>query len=57
MTEPYDDGSRDPGSGTGSGQDDMLKAYTKKLDLFVKIMEEEEAKRVRVSSLQNNAFP
>ena len=34
----------------GPGDDDMLKAYTKKLDLFLKVMEEEEAKRAAVSS-------
>lgn len=33
--EPYDG---------GEGEDDMLKAYAKKLDLFLKIMEEEEYK-------------
>lgn len=43
ITEPYDDGSGDGHS--GAGLDDMLRAYTKKLDLFLKIMQEEEAKR------------
>lgn len=35
-TEPYDG---------GEGDDDMLKSYRKKLDLFLKVMEEEEHKR------------
>lgn len=39
--EPYDG---------GPGHDDMLKAYTKKLDLFLKIMEEEEAKRAALKN-------
>ena len=37
IDEPY---------GGGEGNDDMRKAYEKKLDLFLRIMEEEEAKKV-----------
>ena len=31
--------------GGGTGEDDMLKAFTQKLDLFIRVLEEEEVKR------------
>ena len=44
VDEPYDG---------GPGDDDMLKAYTKKLELFLKVMEQEEAKRFAVKNISS----